>query len=156
MGRYLTEMPDSPELQLVAETIRAVHESVGPGVGGARTEGAWVRSDGTTEMLCSGNRTAWFPATEAALTGIGGREMAGVLARHNEMQFVVRMSTLGIDRAILALDRPPCGSGPPVLKWQCHRRLPAVIRALCPGATLTVVSPDGQRWEYSEKGRRPV
>lgn len=149
-------MSDSSELQLAAEFIRAVHESVGPGVSGARTEGAWVRQDGTTEMLCSGKRTAWYPATEAALTQIGGSEMAGALGRHIEMQFVVRMSVLGMDRAILALDRPPCGTAPPVLKWQCHRRLPAVIRALCPDATLTVVSPDGERWEYSEKGRRPV
>jgi hypothetical protein len=107
-------------------------------------------------MLSSGNRTAWYQATESVLTQIGGREMAGALARHVEMQFVVRMSVLGTDRAILALDRPPCGARPPVTKWQCHRRLPVVIRALCPDSTLTVVSPDGQAWEYSAKGRQPV
>ncbi len=51
--------------------------------------------------------------------------MAGALARHIEMQFVVRMRMTGIDHAIPALDRPPCGGRPPVSKWQCHRRLPA-------------------------------
>ncbi|HEV3358217.1 MAG TPA: DddA-like double-stranded DNA deaminase toxin [Pseudonocardiaceae bacterium] len=149
-------MWDEADLDQLAGVIQFVHERIGPAVGGARTEGAWIRVDGTVEMLASGSRTPWFAETEMKLIRLGGREMAGALARHIEIQFVVRMSAMGIDHAILALDGPPCGSRPPVSKWQCHRRLPAVIRALCPDATLTVVSPDGQRWEYSEKGRQLV
>lgn len=38
-------------LREFADLIRSVHKSVGPAVGGARTEGAWIRTDGTTEML---------------------------------------------------------------------------------------------------------
>lgn len=136
-------MADEVHLDELTDVIQSVHESIGPAVGGARTEGAWIHPDGTTEMLASGNRTPWFAETEAQLARLGGREMAGALARHIEMQFVVRMSMMGMDHAILALDRPPCGSRPPVAKWQCHRRLPAVIRALRPDATLT----GGNRYE---------
>jgi len=107
------------------------------------------------EAVTSGSKTDWYVSTADALTEIGGRGLGLSLASHVEMQFVVRMRDQGLVRENIALDRAPCGTDPPVLLNQCHRRLPKVIAALLPmGAALIVVSPDGQKWEYSADGRR--
>jgi hypothetical protein len=149
-----TTLPDTQQ-----RAIEAAHRKLGKEFPGARTEGVWVRPDGTTERLSSGKASDWHGPAVAALTEIEDYRLSGALGTHVEAQFVTRMRQQGLTNAVLALDRAPCGSagGAPATKYSCHRKLPKIIRSLLPpGSTLTVVAPTGAAWEYSETGRRRV
>lgn len=132
----------------------AARARLAPPVPGGRTAGVWIDASGREHDLISGNRDEWFAtaADYARQRGwVKGRAVLG-LARHVEVKFAMRLrarhalrrpSDPPIDETIV-IDRPPCGISAPG-DWTCDATLDDWLP---PGATLTVIDRDGNRYTY--------
>jgi hypothetical protein len=139
------------------DPVETIRRRVGTTPIGTETKGVWIRADGTTEDLRSGTGTEWYGETRQFLLKLGGRrgrELAR-LATHIEAQFVRRMAEQGMTECTLVLSRSPCATPPADAEpFTCDSQLGNMIRALLlPGATLTVVDPQGKTWTYPEARR---
>ncbi|MCP3801155.1 hypothetical protein NLX83_17990 [Allokutzneria sp. A3M-2-11 16] len=129
----------------VAERARLLEhhrQRLAPGEPGAAPLGWWVDEVGIAYPLKSGRNTAWAAAAKEFTLARGmapGRATLG-LTHHVEIQFAMRMRAHGLSNETIVIDRLPCGVKRPQEK---------LVEFLPPGATLTVITQGGRRFEYT-------
>jgi hypothetical protein len=117
-----------------------------------KTHGRWIDGEGSTVPLESGSGGEYYQAARERAVELGltrGNPRAeAAIARHVEIQFVMRMIAEGIQHAEIEINRPVCGTTPRDQHWPdtCHQWL---SRFLPPGWTLVVKdgsSPEGRTY----------
>lgn len=125
------------------------------GLPGAKAEGRWRNGRGEDVVLRSGRDDEWWAEAERFARRIGLVDAASRaaldLSKHIEIKLAMRMREPR-ERCrrheIVRIDRPVCGTLPHQAEWAltCDKMLPTYLP---PGATLTVVEPDGTRRMYA-------
>lgn len=149
------------------QAVQHVQKNIAAGIKGTQAQGAWIRPDGSTEDLHSGDHPPWFEVAKSELTKMGGpngRKLAR-LARHVEVRLIFQLRheilTGKRDKDIpvnetLVMDRPPCFAPPqPPAPFSCHYQLGNIIRVALPaGSTLTVMTSDGKVRVYPKEAKQ--
>jgi hypothetical protein len=121
---------------------------------GAKAEGRWRNGKGDDVVLRSGRGDPWWVAAErfARDRGLLSRESRASLdlSKHIEIKLAMRMRAPGEQcrrHEVVRMDREVCGTLLHQQEWAltCDKMLPMYLP---PGATLTVVEPDGTRRTY--------
>lgn len=152
--------PATPQAGDTAREVRTRRSELPRPPRPGKTHGRWFTSGGDAVMLESGRGGRYYGAArqrgvELGLThGRLGAEPA--IARHQEVQFALRMADQDITHAEIEINRPVCGSRPGIdddLPETCDKQL---ARFLPPGSTLRVKdgsSPSGRLYNGKEGSR---
>jgi hypothetical protein len=113
------------------------------------TSGEWVRSDGATLRINSGDSDRWYPEVVAFIrTRLPERyRRALAVATHCEAKVAIAMRDGWTDSENVVVDKTVCGTRTfdSHQMWTCDKLLPVLLP---PGARLTVMQGDGTARTY--------